>query len=94
MAGYALAQSAFRHLQMQIDDVRLALCLVIDVVAVDDIFAVALTCSDFRAATILRGGAFARFPQGVRTKRRAMLFVVLMLSEASATRGRSGRIGR
>ena len=39
--------------------------LVVDYVALDDLFALALSCSPFYATVCLRGSAFARFPEGL-----------------------------
>ena len=43
--------------------------LVVDYVELDDLFALALSCSPLRATVCLRGGAFARFPNGLRADR-------------------------
>ena len=46
--------------------------LVVDYVELDDLFALALSCGPLRATVCLRGGAFARFPNGLRTRRLEM----------------------
>ena len=67
-AADPLAASPFRHLQnTALDDVRPALRLVVDALDQDDCFAFALTCTPFRAATCLKKGPFARFPEGLKT---------------------------
>ena len=63
----SLALSPFRLLPT-LDELR----LVVDALDEDDAFAFALTCTPFRAATCLADGPYARFKDGVRTRRRAM----------------------
>ena len=61
------AASPFRHLAT-LTEVR----LVVDQCDEDDALALALTASPFYAAVCRRGGAYARFSKGVRTRTSAM----------------------
>ena len=63
----SLAFSPFRLLST-LDELR----LVVDALDEDDAFAFACACTPFRAATCLADGPFARFKDGVRTKKGAM----------------------
>ena len=63
----SLAFSPFRLLPT-LDELR----LVVDALDEDDAFAFACACTPFRAVTCLADGPFARFKDGVRTKKRAM----------------------
>ena len=79
MGDFCFASSAFRLLPTLAE-----LRLVVDAVHEDDALVLALTCSPLRAAISLRGGPFARFPDGIKKKRVAMWSSVSRLQWARA----------